>query len=115
MANNIKIGNTYILTITVKNEDGTIKDLTTVDKVLYRIAKTVSATQFFLDKNLTSPDITIPNPSDGKVVIKLQSSETKLFPAGNARQEAVIGDSTGNVFTILSEDILIEDQLIKGY
>ncbi len=114
MQNFMRIGNSYQLLITVKNIDGSLKDLSNVSEIVYQLAKTVNSNDSYITKRLTLNEIEIPNPTNGVVVIKLESNDTLLVPSGAFHHEALMCDSLGEVITILSEDSEMKNQLIKG-
>ena len=110
----IKLGDSYYLTVSVKNADKTARDLSDVTDVLYQMAKSIASTTRYITKDLTSPDIVIEDPLDGVLSIKLQSDDTKGLDKGTAYHEAQMTLSNGDIITVLGEPIELIDQLIKG-
>lgn len=110
----INQGNTYIIEVLVKDQDGNPKDLTSTQEVQYTMAKSVNSALPYFTKDLTSPDVTIPDPVGGVVNVKLQNDDTENLTEGQSYHELVLKDAVGNVSTLICEYISISKKLLNN-
>ena len=110
----IRLGDTYYLRIYVKQEDGNPRNLDDIVNILYRMAKSVKSTTYYIEKNITSAEVTIEDSAEGIISVKLTQDDTKNLLAGSAYHETQLEASNGDILTVMGESINLADQLIKG-
>jgi transposase len=110
----LRIGDTYYLKVNVLQSDGNPRDLSDITEVIYRMARSVRSTDYFVDKDLASLDVSIENTLSGIIAVKLSQADTKALEAGTAYHEIQIEAANGDIMTIMQEDIKLLGQLIRG-
>lgn len=110
----IRVGDTYYLKVSVTDKSGNPKNLSNITNILYRMAKSVVSLDYYVDKDITSPDINIDDVQGGVIVVRLTETDTKALNAGTAHHEIQIESNIGDVTTVMCEDIELVGQLIAG-
>lgn len=105
-------GNEYTIVYTVYNEDGSIKDLSGTLQLKYQLAKRKTEVPF-ISYTLTDPELTITDPSNGKISIHLSSDELNLLNEGIHYHEIWQVNALGQPTTLMAEKIEIFAKLIK--
>jgi hypothetical protein len=103
-------GNTQNLAVTVKNSDGSIKDLSSASAtfVLYN-----DATKVVYVTKLTPSDIVITNPTGGILVVKMVPADTSTLKAGPwYHYEVEVKDAGNNESTVISGNFTLWESVI---
>ncbi len=95
-------GDSYTIALAIK-ENGVVKDLTGVRGVTYTLKD--QGHVFHEIKYPENPLITIPNPEDGKIFIKLTSEATSIPCSFQITQTAKLVDKEDQVVTVLHETL----------
>lgn len=112
MTTTINRGNSYILEISVVDENNNPVDLTSVRKVVYTMAKSVKDTTPYIFKNLDSSTVQIVDKVGGIIEVLLTSDDTDPLVAGHAYHELVVEDTLYNVTTLLCEYLIVSDKIL---
>ena len=108
----INKGNTYIIEVSLKDEAGNPISLASILNLSYILCPSKADPTPLLSKTLTSTGVSLQSVLQGKIEIKLYSTETDDLDEGIYYHEAAIVDSEGNVTTILSDDVHICNKII---
>ena len=109
---NLSQGNTYLLKYALRNFDDTVMNLLGTSELKYQIAKKAFMSPVH-SLVLLDPELTITDPSQGLVEIKIPSTVLNAITPGKYIHELWQVDSTGASITLVSQDILITSKLIK--
>lgn len=105
-------GNTYVLKYEVKVDGGGIKDLSGTSNLKYQISK-----NFYTDPvyslELSDSNLTITNSNLGLVEVDIPSEVLNSIKPGKFIHELWQLDATNIPTTLVSEEILIINKLIK--
>lgn len=110
---NLSQGNSYELQYTVKNSDGTLKDLSGSLQIRYELAK-ARHKQPLIAYDLTGAQIVIVDAVNGRIDIKIPSTDLNNILEGSYYHEIWQVNAVGEPTTLMSEDVSISSKLIKG-
>jgi len=105
-------GNTYTLNYTVKNSDGTVKNLTGTQELKYEMSRRVNSTPI-LQYVLADVEVSIVDPVNGNIQIKLSPEVLNSIKVGNYYHELWQINATGDKLTLMTSNVTIQDRLIK--
>jgi hypothetical protein len=105
----INQGNTYSITYSIKNTDGSSKDLSGTQELKYGLSRRRNTTEL-LSYTLDDSELSI---AGSDVTIKLVNSVINPLPEGSYYHEMWQVNALGDPTTIMSEKISIASKLIK--
>lgn len=108
----INKGNSYIIELVVKDEEGAVQDLTGVQDVRYTMSRSVTAPTPYFSKGLSAGGIVIKNPDLGILEVTVTSSDTNLAEIGRGYHELLLVDHAGNYSTLINDVIEIKETLL---
>lgn len=105
-------GNTYTLEYAVKNADGSAKNLTGTQELKYEMSRRVNSAPV-LQYVLSSAEVSIVDPVNGKVQVKLSPEVLNTIKVGKYYHELWQVNAAGDKSTLMTSDVTIQDRLIK--
>lgn len=91
-------GSRITIQVTAKNDDGSVIDLSTLDKFGFVVFKQPSKTicKFISEETTGWSDLTIDDAAEGKFSVTLESSHTKTQEPGNYDAELIVWAADGD-------------------
>ena len=102
-------GDTKILILTVKDEDGDIINLTGLQSAQTVIKKYPNSTTALVTKTLAAADIANPAPTTGVLSVTIAAADTSSFSAGEYYHETRMKDTNSYIGTIVTGTITVKD------
>ena len=115
MTKRINKGNSYVIEITIVDDEGEPVSLASVINIQYVLTTLTNPKQVLITKATGANQINIVSSASGIVEIYLNNDDTDDLVDGIYYHEAVIVDSGGNVTTILSDCVLVCDRVLYDF
>ena len=106
-------GNTYHITYRVKNLDGTNKNLTGTQKLVYKMARRVDSEPLIEFVLGVDDEISIIDEEEGLVLLKLVNPILNTLREGTHYHEFWHINALGDPNTLMENKVFIKQQLIK--
>jgi hypothetical protein len=105
-------GNEYVLTYSIKNQDGSVKDLSGSSELKYEMAKR-KVTSPIIAYTLADAELILSDAAQGKVQLTIRKEDMNLLSEGSYYHEIWHVNAIGQASTLMAEKIIISSKLIK--
>lgn len=105
-------GNSYTLTVAIRNADNSIKSLVGTSELKYQLAERKHKAPI-IAFDLSSPELQITDPAGGQIAVTLTSDNLNKLREGAHYHELWHVNALGQATTLMAEKLDISSKLIK--